>query len=303
MDMKKCSCCGKDIPIESKFCPYCRNDLSQEISCCPSCGKDLPLESKFCPYCMERINEPVAISVPESKHKLNKEAKIIIGVIVAMLLVLGVAIAVFLSQNNKTGSNGIVDNEDTTESTDSVEPSSGEPVSENGEIVVDLHDEIYITDDEQTTDEDEKDVIGKTEPSTDDTVIKQDVTKPTQKEETTTKADPCAYGHDWIELSTIIYHEEEGHYGMVEKQRPVTMYKCPVCYKKYASLNEYYSHFDSTHRPSYSGDPVGAFRNQYTTVTGYEYYEVEEWIVDREAYEETVVTGYKCKTCGKEKSS
>ena len=217
------------------------------------------------------------------------------------MLVLGVAITVFLSQNNKIGSNGTVDNEDTTESTDSVEPLSEESLSKNDEIIVDFNEEMYATDDEQTTDE-EKVVIDKTEPSTNDTT-KQDVTKPTQKEEITTKADPCAYGHDWIELSTVVYHEEEGHYGMVEKQRPVTMYKCPVCYKKYASLNEYYSHFDSTHKPSYSGDPVGAFRNQYTTVTGYEYYEVEEWIVDREAYEETVVTGYKCKTCGKEKSS
>lgn len=299
--MKKCSCCGKDIPTESKFCPYCRNDLSQETNCCPSCGKELPLESNFCPYCMERINEPlVAVSVPENKQKLNKKAIIVVAIV--LLLVLGVAIAIFLSQNDKTGSHGIVDNEDTTESTESAEHLSGESVSENDEIIVDFHEEIYNTDDEQTTDEEVKDVIGKTEPSTND-AIKQDVTQPTQKEEPTTKVDPCAYGHDWIELSTVVYHEEEGHYGMVEKQRPVTMYKCPVCYKKYASLNEYYSHFDSTHKPSYSGDPVGAFRNQYTTVTGYEYYEVEEWIVDREAYEETVVTGYKCKTCGKEKSS
>ena len=303
MSMKKCSCCGKDIPTESKFCPYCRQDLSQELNCCPSCGKELPLESRFCPYCMEQINEPVAVSVPESKRKLNKEAKIIIAVIIVLSLVLGVAIAVFLSQNNKTSNSGTVDNEDTTETTDSVEPSGEESVSENDEIIVDFNDDIYITDDEQTTDKETKAEINETEPSTDNNVTKEDVTKPTQKEETTTEADPCAYGHKWIELTKVIYHEEEGHYGMVEKQRPVTMYKCPVCYKKYASLDEYYSHFDSSHRPSYSGDPVGAFRNQYTTITEYEYYEVEEWIVDREAYEETVVTGYKCSICGKEKSN
>ncbi|MBQ8767803.1 MAG: zinc ribbon domain-containing protein [Clostridia bacterium] len=301
MSVKKCSCCGRDIPTESKFCPYCRKDLSQELNLCPSCGKELPLESKFCPYCMERINEPVSVTVPENKQELNK--KIIIIVAIVLLIVLGVAIAVFFSQNNKTASNGIVDNEDTTESTESAESSSGEFVSENDEIIVDFYDEIYITDDEQTSDENEKDIISKTEPNTNNNVTKQDVTKATQKEETTTEADPCAYGHEWIELTNVIHHNEEGHYGMVEKQRPVTMYKCPVCYKKYTSLDEYYSHFDSSHKPSYSGDPVGAFRNQYTTVTGYEYYEVEEWIVDREAYDETVITGYKCSICGKEKNN
>ena len=95
MSMKKCSCCGEDIPIESKFCPYCRNDLSQELNCCPSCGKELPLESNFCPYCMERIGEPVDVSVSADK-KINK--KFVAIVVLFILYVMTKQTAQFIAQ-------------------------------------------------------------------------------------------------------------------------------------------------------------------------------------------------------------
>lgn len=283
--------------------------MKMGVKKCPSCGKELPLESRFCPYCMEQINEPVAVSVPESKRKLNKEAKIIIAVILILLSILVVAIIIFFSHYNKTESNATIDDNETTESTDSVELSG-----ENNIIIPDISDktEDEITEKnnsdykEPTTgkndfQKEESTTNKKTPEKEEDT--KSSTTKETTSSTTTTTNAVTECNHNWIAITKVVHHDEEGHYGMVEKQRPVTMYKCPVCYKKYASLNEYYSHFDSSHRPSYSGDPVGAFRNQYTTVTEYEYYEVEEWIVDREAYEETVVTGYKCSICGKEKSS
>ena len=107
--------------------------------------------------------------------------------------------------------------------------------------------------------------------------------------------------HNWVAITEIVYHEEKGHYEDVQKQRPVKRTKCPVCYECFDAVDIYYDHFDSTHTPSYDGDPIKALRNQYTTVNDYVYYTVSEWVVDEEAYSETVTVGYECSLCGKEK--
>ena len=107
--------------------------------------------------------------------------------------------------------------------------------------------------------------------------------------------------HIWYALTTTVHHDAVGHYEDVKKSKPVTKYKCPLCYKNYDSLDEYYNHFDSVHTPYYEGDPVFVFRKEYTTVTEYEPYTVQEWVVDQKAYDETVITGYKCSVCGNEK--
>ena len=87
----------------------------------------------------------------------------------------------------------------------------------------------------------------------------------------------------------------------MQKSTKVTKYKCPICYNKFASLDEYYNHFDNAHKPSYSGDPITILRSQYTTVKDNEYYYEKEWVVDKEAYDEIVITGYVCGVCGASK--
>ncbi len=296
MDMKKCSCCGEDIPIESKFCPYCRNDLSQELNCCPSCGKELPLESNFCPYCMERIGEPVDVSVSADK-KVNKK---FVAIIVLIFTIFLMCVVIFFAHYNKEVNDNNTDtNNDvlTEEANDDIEVESTEN-NVTDENNVDVTSDVNATPNKPNTES----ITTKEESKTTNTNTSSTSTTKSEKETTANNVvTQCA--HNWVKQTKIVHHEEVGHYETIQKQRPVTRYKCPVCYKKYESVNEYYNHFDSTHKPGYSGDPIGALRNQYTTVTEYEYYNVQEWIVDREAYDETVVTGYKCKNCGKEKSA
>ncbi len=45
---KKCVKCGKEIPIDAQFCPYCGAPQSKK---CPNCGKEVSADAKFCPYC------------------------------------------------------------------------------------------------------------------------------------------------------------------------------------------------------------------------------------------------------------
>lgn len=260
---------------------------------CSHCGKDLPSEAKFCPYCMERISETVIVKLPAKKKKLNKKSIIIIIIALVLVLLLAVGTVLFSHfSEDKNDDKG----KGTTQSTNSTESTSlnnstaeNEPsISEDDDAskVISIKDAFLIVNDKK-----------------DEDVSKQSNNSTSTTSSTTTdknnSVSECE--HNWVAITKTVHHDEAGHYETVENQRKVTKYKCPVCYEKFTSLDEYYSHFDSTHKPSYDGDPIKALRNQYTTESGYEYYETKEWIVDKKAYDETVVTGYKCSICQEEK--
>ncbi len=261
---------------------------------CPSCGKELPLESKFCPYCMERIGKPVDVSVPNSK-KTNKKLVAIVVLIFAILLM---CVIIFFAYYNKEMNDDNIDNGILTEEANDVIDMDSTENNIVDKDNVDVTSDVDVNSNEFNTERG----TAKDESKTTSTNASSTSTTKSEKETTVNNVvTQCA--HNWINQTKIIHHEEVGHYETVQKQRTVTRYKCPVCYKKYESVNEYYNHFDSTHKPGYSGDPIGALRNQYTMVTEYEYYDVQEWVVEKEAYDETVITGYKCRICGKEKSN
>ena len=125
----------------------------------------------------------------------------------------------------------------------------------------------------------------------------------TWKEATCTEPATCtvcgitsgsANGHTWLSISQTVHHNEEGHYEWVEVKSASKWYHCPRCSSEFESLNDYYSHFDSNH-----SDTI-FLRDEYTQETIPAEYE-EKWIVDREAYDETVITGYRCSICGQTK--
>ena len=123
---------------------------------------------------------------------------------------------------------------------------------------------------------------------------------PSTSAETTQNNDPCANGHRWIAIEKTVHHDEQGHYELVEKAKKVTKYRCAVCRNKFSNIDDYYLHFDSEHIASYpAGDPIHYLRDQYYTVGDWEYYQTNEWVVDKPAYDEIVVVGYRCTVCDK----
>lgn len=46
----KCPDCGRQVPHDSRFCPYCGHQ-QLVLSQCRFCGKNLPLNAQFCPRC------------------------------------------------------------------------------------------------------------------------------------------------------------------------------------------------------------------------------------------------------------
>lgn len=73
--------------------------------------------------------------------------------------------------------------------------------------------------------------------------------------------------------------------------------KCFACSNKSNSLGEYYSHFDSVHGNS---NHYLWVRERYEWVEDRIYVYETQWVVDREAYSETVVIGRYCSVCQKE---
>lgn len=112
---------------------------------------------------------------------------------------------------------------------------------------------------------------------------------------------PCANGHTWVEITKTVHHDEVGHYEDVQTAKQVTKYRCPICgynSQHYDSVDEYYSHFNSAHGNSANNS---FFKDRYETISDYEYTTEQKWVVDTAAYDETIVTGYKCSVCNKTK--
>ena len=124
--------------------------------------------------------------------------------------------------------------------------------------------------------------------------------------------------HDWVEQTEIIHHDETGHFEEVKTgtrtvvdeeayEEPVYQMKCvcSACGYEADSVDEIGSHMDSHYDPqlgyidaSYSVQEVVTDVIRHPERSHEEPIFKKQWIVDSEAWDETVVTGYRCSTCG-----
>ena len=124
--------------------------------------------------------------------------------------------------------------------------------------------------------------------------------------------------HDWMEQTEIIHHDETGHFEEVKTgtrtvvdeeayEEPVYQMKCvcSACGYEADSVDEIGSHMDSHYDPqlgyidaSYSVQEVVTDVIRHPESSHEEPVFEKQWIVDSEAWDETVVTGYRCSTCG-----
>lgn len=75
---------------------------------CKNCGKELPAESQFCPYCMTKFSEENKIQPTQPKDKKpNKRLILIIGIVVA---VIAIVLAVAVPKLSDTKGSGVAAN-------------------------------------------------------------------------------------------------------------------------------------------------------------------------------------------------
>ena len=123
----------------------------------------------------------------------------------------------------------------------------------------------------------------------------------TNKEETHT--------HNWIPITSVVHHEEQGHYEKIlvseawTEEVPIYEDKeVMICNDCGVELNasNCYDHVENhllnggkgSWREEWKKVQVGSNKINHDAV-----YE-DKWIVDKAAWDETVTTGYKCSSCG-----
>lgn len=110
--------------------------------------------------------------------------------------------------------------------------------------------------------------------------------------------------HIWKPVTSVIHHDEVGHYEEVEKSYQKTVYLCFFCgYNQdvYDSLDELREHMTVhsdaidykwiINRPDLLADTREVWATRTEIV----------WVVDEKAYDETVITGYTCTVCNAQK--
>lgn len=297
---------------------------------CSHCGKELPGESNFCPYCMEQINKPTAVSVPTGKKKFSKDLLIMVSVTVFLsALMMGLLISRYYNipaskdgiqindtteDSNKTQGLQIFDNFGETNSESGPEEGniSEDVINSNGKNttadrnIIDSEDMnkrpgilVNIYPEENTTQHKTQSTTSSVKGNTPQSNPTEKITQSNNNSGSITETEFKGCNHNWVAQTKIVHHDEVGHYEEVKKTRPVTKYRCDICSKVFDSTDQYYNHFDNTHTQSYPGDPITIFREEYREETDYEEYTEKQWVIDKAACDETVVTGYKCSLCGK----
>ena len=52
---KACPQCGRQVPADALFCPYCGYRFQPPTKRCPNCGREVPADAAFCPYCGAKL--------------------------------------------------------------------------------------------------------------------------------------------------------------------------------------------------------------------------------------------------------
>lgn len=117
-----------------------------------------------------------------------------------------------------------------------------------------------------------------------------------------TESIPATGNHSWVEVTSTVHHDETGHYETrtvseawdeaIKEGKAVCNYA--GCGAYYDTADEVLDHIFIAHdgHASYSVKKVTTGTIHHDAVTE------EVWVVDQAAYDETVVTGYKCSVCG-----
>lgn len=114
-----------------------------------------------------------------------------------------------------------------------------------------------------------------------------------------------AHTHSWEPVYKTVHHDEEGHSETVVVEEawdePIyeTQYVCNGCGKAFGKdLTSLIVHIAEVHddEASYGSAPVQVGTKHHDAVTE------QRWVVDQSAWDEQVVTGYKC-SCGETKGA
>ncbi|CAM2078025.1 MAG: hypothetical protein NSGCLCUN01_02213 [uncultured Clostridium sp.] len=251
----------------------------------------------------------------------NKKVQAISGA-VAGALIIAVAGTMVLNNNNienktVTIENNIEDNKEELAVENTVQDKE---VAENTDEHI--HDENCNHDDENSTSQENNKEVAQNS----DTDKQESATESSDKKTTTTTTQTSTtnsnkndgtsnsntnkneHTHSWVEVYKDVYHAEEGHYENVLVKdawtETVPVYEeqyraiCNTCGADITSnyIEHSKNHMLNGENGSYKNIPMQV-QVGTNTITHDAVYE-KKWIVDKQAWTEKVLSGYKCNSCG-----
>lgn len=256
---------------------------------CPHCGKKLPQEMQFCPYCMEKlIPETPVGEIPLRRHR--RRWLWLMAVLLLLLLLCGLWLWRpwrDTAPDKESGAPPFSEVTTTVTTTVDAPASATTSASQTRTSTVAGNADVPRT---TTT----KNV------TTSYTTTSAGTTAQTQTPSRTTAATTapalCGQGHSWEPITETVHVDEVGHYETKTVEKRVTVFRCALCYQEHLAMEDYYAHFDAEH----GGDALqGIFRDRYTETEEYREVEEKTWVVDTPAHDQTVTVGRRCRVCGK----
>lgn len=286
-----------------------------DVKKCPHCGKQLHSNALYCMFCMTSLQPKKNIT--PNIHKRKKRAAIgVILLVPGILLVLVLLFSKCSAQTSRQDKPALEDvlsagNAAETYGAGSVEQQLSDADENGTETTMELLSQ------EENADSPEKQTE-RTEIETESDIAQ--IESPVQPEQscqhqymaanciTPMTCSICgnsvgtvnASAHTWDPVTKVIHHDEVGHYENEEVQYQKTVYLCFFCgydqdgYDSLDALREHISVHSSAHnydvivsRPDMLADTRQVWATKYE----------QHWVVDQEAYDETVIVGYTCLLC------
>lgn len=257
----------------------------------------------------------------------NKKVQAISGA-VAGALIIAVAGTMILHNNNIENKTVAMENniEDKTKE-ENKEELTVENTVQDKEVAENtdehIHNENCNHDDENSTSQENNQEVaqnsdtnkqGSTTESSSDKKVTTTTQTSTNKNDSTSNSNTNKneHTHSWVEVYKDVYHEEEGHYENVLVKEAwtesVPVYEerevliCNDCGADLTNLSD--EDFKSHMKSHMLSGGKGSWRTEYkqvqtgtNTIKHDAVYE-KKWVVDKQAWTEKVLSGYKCNSCG-----
>lgn len=203
---------------------------------CPHCGKELPQEMQFCPYCMEKlITETVIGDTPVRRRRRWLW-------LVVLLLLLLLLCGLWLmwkwrhppTPKKEDAASVGASTTTTTTTVISTAPSTIVPATTTSTR--------QATNNTATTTMATQNAASATHTTSPSVSTSINTSTSTRSSNAL-----CAAGHNWENITQTVHVDEVGHYETKMVEKRVTLYRCALCYEEHGALEDYYAHFDAEH--------------------------------------------------------
>lgn len=293
---------------------------------CPHCGAELQEHARFCLYCMERLDRK-----DERKPIKKRKIKWLLWLEVALVaLLIAVLLLLCFCKEEKSGNKGA---QITQKQAPGAETERRNHESEPTEMKAEPSDPIesqYVGEENEPQAETDSREQKTTQPLTQSSATQEPTQPQTTQTPTTQATSGClhyfteatcissasciycgeTYGevdesrHNWQDVTITVHHEEAGHYEevLVEYVK-IVRYGCGYCSAEVDSFDALVRHFEKEHSniDNYAWH-LEHLDDMCEIIEKMEPVYETQWIVDKPAYDETIVIGRKCKLCGMEQA-